>query len=521
MRRLMLAVVVLLCMAGMAAAAEYYASPTGTEANPCTLVSPCNIGKAAGMPAPGAGDTVWIRGGNYTVTVNSAQIMGGTSWANATKILQFPGETAIINWTTGNLRLGTDQNYIIVAGEPGNRMVFLDGVPRANTQATSHHHRFAHLELKNTNNISIVNFQEYIDLNVHECSGHCFYSSSQSDVLLDGGEYHDPCIAANPGSGAQIFQLRNAVRWTIRNAKWYIQDCNNHPVDNAVWLGPNLDNTGTPEPGTSGTDVKIYNNEFYNWPCGMLTSHGTNTQVVNNTFYAVRKQAISGITDSTCSNSGVMRFTNTGSIVMNNIFRQIGTAQGIKYDSSSAQNTSTVSNNINVRQGSNSGMVEVDPLFTNPGALNFTLQAGSPAIDTGATLSLVATDKAGISRPQGAAYDIGAHERTGAVAFDYRLSVGAPNVTAEQADATIQTVTVDATQGTPASVTLSVTGLPPGVTASFSGGASCTPDCSKTLTLTTTATTPLGTFPLVVKGTSGVLNRTASFNLIVICAGGA
>ena len=51
-------------------------------------------------------------------------------------------------------------------------------------------------------------------------------------------------------------------------------------------------------------------------------------------------------------------------------------------------------------------------LFTNPGARDYTLKAGTnPAVDAGVTLSYVLDDFLGVSRPRGAAYDAGAYER--------------------------------------------------------------------------------------------------------------
>ena len=55
------------------------------------------------------------------------------------------------------------------------------------------------------------------------------------------------------------------------------------------------------------------------------------------------------------------------------------------------------------------GCVNADPLFASAASLDFQLLAQSPAIDRG-TNSGVTRDYAGIPRPQGAAYDIGAHE---------------------------------------------------------------------------------------------------------------
>ncbi len=53
----------------------------------------------------------------------------------------------------------------------------------------------------------------------------------------------------------------------------------------------------------------------------------------------------------------------------------------------------------------------IDPLFVNPAAGDFHLQASSPAIDTGFNLNgLVPNDYEGRPRPQGKGYDIGAYE---------------------------------------------------------------------------------------------------------------
>ncbi|MCH7902870.1 hypothetical protein IIC68_03895, partial [archaeon] len=56
--------------------------------------------------------------------------------------------------------------------------------------------------------------------------------------------------------------------------------------------------------------------------------------------------------------------------------------------------------------------VSSDPLFTDPGNSDYTLQSGSPAIDAGVNLSAFIgnLDIIGVSRPQVGAWDIGAYE---------------------------------------------------------------------------------------------------------------
>ena len=51
--------------------------------------------------------------------------------------------------------------------------------------------------------------------------------------------------------------------------------------------------------------------------------------------------------------------------------------------------------------------------FINAAGHDYELSATSPAADRGVTITEVATDRVGTSRPQGTAYDVGAYERSG------------------------------------------------------------------------------------------------------------
>src|SRR5205085_547587 len=74
------------------------------------------------------------------------------------------------------------------------------------------------------------------------------------------------------------------------------------------------------------------------------------------------------------------------------------------------------------------------------------------------------------------------------------------------------TVAATALNGFVDSVEFSATGLPTGVTAGFSP-ATIAGTGSTTLTLTTTATTPPGVYPVTITGTSGTLTHTATITL--------
>jgi hypothetical protein len=62
--------------------------------------------------------------------------------------------------------------------------------------------------------------------------------------------------------------------------------------------------------------------------------------------------------------------------------------------------------------GGQGNMQAAASFFVNAGAHDYRLATGSPAIDAGVTVSTVSRDRLGVSRPQGAYWDVGAYERT-------------------------------------------------------------------------------------------------------------
>ncbi len=78
------------------------------------------------------------------------------------------------------------------------------------------------------------------------------------------------------------------------------------------------------------------------------------------------------------------------------------------------------------------------------------------------------------------------------------------------------TITVNPRNGFNSSVTLSATGLPSGVTASFNPSSTTT---SSTLTLTASATAALGTTTMTISGMSGSLTNSTPISLSILKMG--
>lgn len=105
--------------------------------------------------------------------------------------------------------------------------------------------------------------------------------------------------------------------------------------------------------------------------------------------------------------------------------------------------------------------------------------------------------------------------------FDFSISVDPDSGSAIQGDSTSpSTVTATLTSGTSQAVSFYVgSGLPSGASDSFNPSG-CNPTCSSFMTISTSATTPVGTYQLTVCGTTGTITRCYSYyELTVIEAG--
>lgn len=386
-------------------ATPFYTSSTGSDtANNCQNISlPCNLANGfanevaqvtaangdilylCAAACDGAGSTA----SPLTVDFDSTAytVPSGTSWANALTVTPYPGETVTIR----RIAILTAVRYVIFKGTTSARefKVNCDVVESENEgydcvslggyNGLNHHHiRLQDMEVSGSrwaNGITadFVTGSEFINVNSHDSGhdvgDHCLYISNGSDnLLIDGGEYHG-CHSAGIQVYAQIAFGPLPVGTIVRNARIYSNETgiilgsefgqysSNLIYDNGAGVGGNGISTGW-----GGQGNKIYNNS-----------------IVNNDGKCIQDQF------------------SLNEIAKNNICRSNGT------------------NSIDPGIAAHTSNLFVDPLFTNEAAKDFTLTEKSPALDTGDTLAEVPTDFNGNTRPQGSAYDIGAHERVNIV----------------------------------------------------------------------------------------------------------
>jgi len=98
---------------------------------------------------------------------------------------------------------------------------------------------------------------------------------------------------------------------------------------------------------------------------------------------------------------------------------------------------------------------------------------------------------------------------------DFTLSASPASQSVTQGGSTTYTVTLSPTGGFTGSVDLTISGLPAGATASFAPTPITGGSGTSTLTVTTAASTPAGSFPLTITGASGTTTHTASATLVV------
>ena len=416
-------------------------STSGSDSNPGTFSGGCwktvkfAMEGNGGNPEINSGDIIYAQNGTGA-TVDDGQgwstsillRAGGSSWSTPMALVAYPGATVTIGSSSGasyGLR-NNGTSFWVFAGLTltGNisgaesvdtwRMVGNDDqCPKGTTPDAcmeggannfiygNHIHnagfsgstkQYHALYLTTDGNHNDIGWNSIHD--VQGCRGILFHSTG-------GSQQFDLHVHDN-----LIFNVRcDGINFaTVDPSKGTVEAYNN--VIYHVGTGPDpsdgesnyacIYSPDSVDSGAFGSGViQVYNNTMYDCGPGGSGSgaHG-----------AINKDGGNPAVTISARNNVVQLLSNEGAYLQGTA-SQISGSNNVWFGSSSGAPSQTTGN------------ITSNPMFVSTSTPDFHLLTGSPAIDAGVTISSLAWDHDGVSRPQGASYDVGAYEfPSGAVA---------------------------------------------------------------------------------------------------------
>jgi hypothetical protein len=448
-----------LLSAASASAATYYVSTSGNDANPGTQAAPfATIQKAANVAR--AGDLILVQPGTY---VGAKFSFSGT----ASQPITLRGQPGVVVNAPSSLNTNGDNIWVRNASYVVIEDIESTNAPRSGiaVQADPAPNESHGVVLRNNHCHHngrwgiFTGYAEGITITGNETSfsgqEHGIYVSNSSDnPVITNNVAHD-----NQDSGIQI------------NADPLLPGdkiISNAVIDSNVIYGNGVGG-GAAINLASVRFSRITNNLLYDnhssgiagWDDGVGNQWGTmNNEFYNNTIV----QASNGRWAIALSNGSI---NNT---VRNNVFLHLGTRGAYDIDSSSEpgldSNYNAMTNRCAVDgtfitfaqwqargHDPNSFVSSGSALFVNEAAFDYHLKSGSPAINAGASAPGVNVDLDGVTRPQGAAFDIGAYEFASTTCADVvQLAAAALSVGEAAGSATL---TITRTTSCSTSVTVS------------------------------------------------------------------
>lgn len=416
-------------------AATYYVATNGSDSNPGSQAAPFkNVQKAVGVVR--AGDTVIIKPGRHRPfdlknihgapgapitffgepgAIIDRHLGGGSAFRN----IEFWGGSYI---TIDGLELTDTKPFDPFISKPCNGTFTRDHIPIEE--------RFIQnaIKINKAKNGTYAHHIVLKNLNIHHIRAHVVGGKGYDLQLLNSHIHHNGYRRPDGSAIGQSYGTYIHGKWLVRGNR--IHDNTGH--------GMRMGNV-TSDENDLFLDSVVENNIIYNnggkfehirgkgQPCitvddgpAIRLYHGSGNTIRNNIMYGNKGGGI--IVNEN------HRVSPTPNVIYNNTIYKNGFASGELQDGIRLQNgsgigkTSIIKNNIvygnsgKPFEGIGSGVVlsnnlTTDPRFVNPAGEDFHLQAGSPAIDKGVTLSEVPNDFYWGTRPFGAAYDIGAIEQ--------------------------------------------------------------------------------------------------------------
>lgn len=425
---------------------ELYVSPTGSDSSPGTLGAPWKtLQHAADVAPPGA--TVIIRAGTYAPFV----MRRSGSAAAPTKLIAFPGEKPVIDGrqqidytvrfvgaayvtlsgvtvtggtgprqTGGGVSVDTSNHVTIQGSEIHHNRAFgvrIVGSSDVLVTANDIHDNAVGVRVSSSGNGNVISANRIHDNNLMMTNTLLTYGddaggdgvaivSTTGEVTVEGNQlWRNRALSYDYGYDGGAFSVYAASNWTIRN--------------NTTWDNRNVLETGTDPLNTPCDNGRFVRNLSYGQTSvdrsvGLVLRCASNTIVANNTFSGLQY-----FTFDISNNTRTFGGSIDGLRIVNNV---VSVAGGKIYGLESALPASVVID-YNVLYNSGTGYfasrlgvglrtladfqaatgrdrhsVFADPRFIAAASGDYSLAAGSPAIDRGTTVAGVTTTFAG-TRP--------------------------------------------------------------------------------------------------------------------------
>jgi hypothetical protein len=421
----------------------YYVAKNGSDSNPGTESQPWfTVQKAANTLV--AGDTVYVKAGIYNETVTPANSGSSGSWIT---YKAYPGAQVCIDGAGLNTkRGGASPLGLIFLGSKS--YIEFDGFEIKNctdwaafyTWGAAHHLNFKNMVVHDhfssgillgfggvtvTNilidNVEVYNTNSNADqegISLTRCSIFEIKNCKVHDIKGTPQEGIDCKVGCSNGSihNNEVYNAQQGIYLDANNAPQSNIAVYNNNLHNNYDSGIQLGSEGTHQ---SLTGISIYNNIFYqnagaNFKVNAGGGFKRTFSFINNTTYIsganreIRLDSISGNYVNCVIRNNILVAGNWGQFIFPNedTVSNMGTALTVDHNLFYSLNN-YYDNNYNIWGTS---YQKTNPLFTNPGGNNYTLQSLSPAINAGSATSISSTDYIGTARPQGAGYDIGAYE---------------------------------------------------------------------------------------------------------------
>ena len=454
-------------------AGDYYLSPNGSEASGCgggTVSSPWRTLQKAEECVP-AGSNIYFKSGNYSQLFSTPGRVNFKFKGAVEKPIEIkpaPGSEGLVKIIQGlnlsgsygsisGLDIQSNDGYIVLSiYSPGDHITIQNNKIHGATDNR------CIVAFKDTDTISILNNEIYdcgTVNNFNASLGVALESLGGTHLNYSGNEIHHAHGGITIKAGASTVLIEQNVLYDLHNQ----EAIRGSGVQSAGNFG-NTQMQTLPVPDRyQAKDIIVRNNLIYGVSNGPAIVAGgwVNYWVYNNTIFDQTSYAALVVTSNAHNfyDSSAINYCNSHScnscpsgspepcvnvnlqskngeiannvvvssadrmVVVNpassgaglnlshNIYYDsgltIGTADKFKFGSTTTYSLSGFQN-----AGYETGSLIADPLFvsetSNPPNLH--LKSGSPGIDSGKTIASAAVDYAGIKRPQGGGYDIGAYE---------------------------------------------------------------------------------------------------------------